>query len=247
MSTMTHRERAIDQITKMKENTLGRTEEELDSILQITQKLIAKYNIEEHELNTSKRAKSVFRVIDDPKNFTSVRTVNHRVARAIADLTSTICFSTRSYEYKDHRKNPKVYYKYTFFGMPKDVELAEYIFYTIHNSVKFMAKKYMKSRSESEKMLISRATALWSFHHGMAVSLNRTLVEMIKKTKEETTIEETSTSLVVQKKEEVEKDFAEEGINLSKARKRQRTQMDATSYGKGVEAGKEVTITTGIA
>ena len=172
-----------------------------------------------HEVDTGRRAQNAMR----------------RVVTAIAAFCDCKVWVT-------HSRYNNV--QYSFFGLERDTQIAQYLYDMIQNSMELETKVFKKSDTykEAEMYRGGRRRASNSFELGFTGRIAQRLMEM--KRERDATQRSTGTNLVVVKNQIVEVAFRDLGLNLGTSYSR--TAVNGAAQSQGAAAGSRVNITTGV-
>ena len=158
----------------------------------------------------------------------------HYCAPSVARYTGT-----RSYFSKPKHGG----FKYVFFGMSTDVEIAKYSMQLIYNCMKAEAKEFKKDGAYL--FAKSKISARDSFLKGMALSISKRLDDLTLERKKTTTAS-SGRDLVVVKDQLVDAEYAKIKPATLVTENRKVSIGMPTALDVGIARGKQVNLTTGI-
>ncbi len=128
-----------------------------------------------------------------------------------------------------------------FFGLPHDVEMAQYLMEVIIGASKAEYARFKKTKTYQHQIAsgANGRTIRHSFIHGMCTRLNHRLREL-KAERLKTEGGKHSNALVPVKNAVIRAAMAEEGINLRHTKSR--SNLNAAGYEAGVKAGNRVNL-----
>lgn len=240
----------------------GRTEGEMEIAMRELQKLGKAFNISLDELKL-KDEPCVSRSVDTGSR---VDLASNTCARAVAEftgciyyrssgdrvavrdangemITQTITRKLRNGRTKTIRrfKMTRGNTNYVFYGLESDVEMAEFLFKLIQNSIESETRRYKKT-TEYREHRGPKKSASHSFQHGMASRISARLEEMTDQMRVEMSNEDTTgRDIMVIKDDHVEREFKTTGIRLTNFKRRPRISSYA-GYGAGSKAGDNVNL-----
>lgn len=229
------RKKIIERVSKLLNMTTdkGASEQEAVVAAEKATALMTEYNINMTEIGL-KNSKSVAQSAESTIFHNNWKLGDHEIARPIARLCDCI------YWHQSKTNN------FIFYGLPTDAEYAMFLYEMLSNCIWVGLEAY----KESEKFRIlaeenNKITLYRAFIRGMQLRLAERLYEMALE-KEHTVKAATGNALVVLKREVVEKDLKETGIEIYDKKRTQRAIKSSDAYSEGQKAGDRVNITTGL-
>lgn len=219
------------QQLKMKIPANGATEAEAMSALTLAQKLMQKHGVTESDLNRVDFSRDMHKT-----TFTQTQKQIHPVQKFCAVRIGEFCGVRVWLQNESHMKK-----NLAMFGMNGDVEMANFLFGLIHNSMDRAWKEYLAENKGNGK---SRHTEYWSFMTGFSSRINSKLREMTVQTDSASTADSASSvDLVVMKDNVVDDGLEALFPNLKlKSRNTRAQRINGSVFSKGTEAGDKVNL-----
>jgi len=242
MGASADREKIIEKIRALKAKTTanGCTEAEAMAAAEKIAQLMSDYELTETdvELGATQCKKGwVETAVDDPIT---------RCATAVGYFTDTKVWVEENedesvYEDGIHVGWRTVPFRVVFFGLPKDVEIAEYIFAICQGALTRASEEYRQEVALFRAHVRERKVR--EFQWGMADSMARRLRQLRNQRKRQ--VESTGRDLVPLKNSLIERDFGTLDINL-RGGGPCRMGIDDDAYHDGRRTGEEVAFNEGV-
>ena len=230
---MGNREDLIKKIIALREKIpeKGASENEAMVALEMADKMMAKHQISEEELNKIK-------ISEDMRNgsFTRRQKAIHPSLKYCGVAIGKFC-GVRVWS--DLNNDAQ------FFGLNQDVEMAEFLMKLIHDSMERAWKEFL--RDNPKQPGVSRHTQYWSFMYGFGERVREKMQQIIESRQMQS---KTGTDLIACKEALVEQGMRAMFPHLAFKRKQTRgINADISAYAQGSIAGNKVNlsrpITTG--
>lgn len=133
-----------------------------------------------------------------------------------------------------------------YFGLPHDVEIANYLFDMLSNTVSIEIDKYKKTEQfhNMKNMGVNGKTLVSSFINGIESRIYQKIQELINEKKQAMSAS-TGTGLVIMKNQVVNKDFSDLNMKL-RSNNVKKVVRSSQAFSAGETAGDNVNIISGI-
>lgn len=251
MSQHEERAKAILRIRKLMDQTTdrGRTEGEMNQAMEQMGKLLTTFNLSMNEVAI--RGQEFTTIIVDTGSVKSNAMVNCVMGLArFCDVKVWFTGARKSgYKFDSagrYRASKAVTNKmYNFFGAKQDVEMAEFLYKMIDNSLKSETAQFMKSGAYQSLKGIrgQKKSALHSFGLGFASRVYWRLTEMKREMEKEIHAAESGpTDLILIKSKVVEEEFKNLGLGLRKSTYQRSGANNSTGFAAGSSAGNKINL-----
>jgi len=232
-------DKILTQIDSMLNRTVenGCTESEALEAVKKVQYLMDKYDITLNQV--SENRDDYTELIIQTNKYT--RSNVHFLIVQIGKLTGTKAYYYNGLN-KRHNLTNKIYGKrYAFFGLKKDVKIAEYLYHLLEKSIEYEIRKF-KYSIEYKNSRLNGKTKITSFKNGLILRLQERLNELFESRNNYTNEE----SLILYNKEEiVNEQFLKRNNKIKKNKSTLKTKS-IISYKKGIEAANNININNAI-
>jgi uncharacterized protein DUF2786 len=234
------REKVKERVAKLLNMTVdnGASENEAMTAAKRAAELMAHYDIEASELSL-RDTKAIAQIVVVRKYGNVV--IGSKAAVHIARLCDCMIW----YKTSERRGSKPTF---TFFGLPRDAEVAAYLFDLVSNGILAETDIYKASSTfEMNKTAGTHGRVLiHSFIEGMDDRISARL-DALRREKHQTIHEATGRSLVVSKEELIERGFKATGIKLVSIRRPGPLSLSSDAYRSGNLAGDRIPLSPGVA
>lgn len=262
MSQNIEKARAIKLAGKLLDNR-GRSEAELEKSMQKLQQIMKTFNLSITDITL---ANADYKTISVPMLRAKGCPMSGRLTAEIADFTNTKRWRERGKRKYYQGMTPSRYTKfgryvrsrpcmkstvitagvYKFFGIQQDVEMAQYLYEMIANSMKVALAEYKKSEEYQFLTKGEKRSALYSFQHSFCSRVGWRLSELNAQTDRE--MASTGTDIVHDKTVAREAKFKEQvGIKLVSSRSSGSGGNSESGSWAGSSAGSKVSLNRPVA
>ncbi|MCZ2224691.1 MAG: DUF2786 domain-containing protein [Chitinophagales bacterium] len=223
----------VEKIKKLRALATSSNEEEAATAAALAEKLIAKYRIEEAELNASNNIEETINIYTDPLYDT------FRIIQWKNDLA---CILAKHYgcgiyvhSTKDTlRPSANKQSSYRLCGTQGDVAIVKFMFEWLVNKIEVLCKRNCKGKGH---------IASNSFCLGAVTGINYQLSLAYAEAKKEAS---SSALIILDSKWQKANDYMNTALELGKAKGSNKSKVDRSMYDNGYDAGKNINLGKGL-